>query len=92
MEALLHSITTYNSLCFRVCTAMLLGVRILRHLWYMIPGPEVIKLFSCSAQLSMKFKLLVNIEIAKINGKFKFKSQKPVIFPADKCYYLANKC
>ena len=29
------------------------------------PGLEVIKLFSCSTQLSMKFKLLINTEIAK---------------------------
>ena len=26
-------------------------------------GPEVIKLFSCSTQLSMKFFLLINVEI-----------------------------
>ena len=30
-------------------------------------GPEVIKLFSCSTQLSIKFKLLINYIIAKIN-------------------------
>ena len=27
------------------------------------PGPEVIKLFSCSAQLSLKFILLINVGI-----------------------------
>ena len=31
------------------------------------PGPKVIKLFSCSTQLSMKFKLLTITEIAKIS-------------------------
>ena len=31
-----------------------------------IPGPEVIKLFSCSTQLSMKFKALIIAEITKI--------------------------
>ena len=31
------------------------------------PGPKVLKLFSWSTQLSMKFKLLINTEIAKIN-------------------------
>ena len=31
-----------------------------------IPGPEVIKLFSSSTQLSMKFKQLLISEIAKI--------------------------
>ena len=29
-------------------------------------GPEVIKLFSCSAQLSIKFKLLINTKIAQV--------------------------
>ena len=29
-------------------------------------GPEVIKLFSSSAQLSMKFQLLINVEMSKI--------------------------
>ena len=47
------------------------------------PGPEVIKLFSCSTQLSMKFKLLINIEIAKIIGIFRVISSKPVIYAAN---------
>ena len=29
------------------------------------PGPEVIKLFSCSTELSMKFKLLTITELTK---------------------------
>ena len=33
-------------------------------------GSEVIKLFSCSTQLSMKFKLLIDTKITKINGNF----------------------
>ena len=49
------------------------------------PGPEVIKLFSCSPQLSMKFKQLINIEIAKITGIVKFKFPKQVIYLASKC-------
>ena len=49
------------------------------------PGPKVIKLFSSSAQLSMKFQLLINVEIIKISGKFRFKTQKLVIYPANKC-------
>ena len=48
-------------------------------------GPEVIKLFSCSAQLSWKFKVLINTEIAKINQHFRFRSPNPVIYPAYKC-------
>ena len=49
------------------------------------PGHKVIKLFSVSAQLSMKFQLLINVEIIKISGKFRFKTQKLVIYPANKC-------
>ena len=30
------------------------------------PGPEVIELFSCSTQLSLKFQILINTEIAQI--------------------------
>ena len=50
-------------------------------------GPEVIKVFSGSAQLSMKFQLLINVEIIKItcSGQFRLKSQKLVIYPAHKC-------
>ena len=34
------------------------------------PGSEVIKLFSCSTQLSMTFKVLLNVKIDKISGVF----------------------
>ena len=49
------------------------------------PEAEVIKLFSCSTQLSMKFKMLINIEITKIDGIFRFNSLEPAIYPAYKC-------
>ena len=44
-------------------------------------GPEVIKRFSSSTQLSLKFQLLINVEIVKKFGKFMFKTQKLVIYP-----------
>ena len=47
--------------------------------WVPTLCPEVIKLISCSAQLSIIIKLLMNTEIAKINGNYRFKSPKPVI-------------
>ena len=51
-----------------------------------IPGPKVIKLYSYLTQLSMKLKLIVNIEIAEnIQGIFRFKSLKPVVYSANKC-------
>ena len=46
---------------------------------------KVIKLFSSSAQLSMKFQLLIHVEIVKIRGKFRLKTQKQAIYPAHKC-------
>ena len=33
-----------------------------------IPGPAVIKLFSCSTQLSMKFFLLINVKMPTVVG------------------------
>ena len=39
-------------------------------------GPEVIKLFSCSTQLSMKFFLLINVKMPTIVGILTFKSGK----------------
>ena len=35
---------------------------------YLRSGPEVIKLFSCSTQLSMKFFLLINVKMPTIVG------------------------
>ena len=49
------------------------------------PGPEVVQLILCSTQLSMKFKWLVIIKIAKINENINVKSSKKIIFPASKC-------
>ena len=49
------------------------------------PGPEVIKLFSSSAQLSMKFQILINVEMVEISGKFRISTQQLVIYPANKC-------
>ena len=48
------------------------------------PGPEVMKLFSCSA-LSMKFKILIDIKIATIDRMLRFKSSKQVIIPPANC-------
>ena len=43
------------------------------------PGPKVIKLFSCSTQLSMKFKFLINTEMAQINPFFWSRPSEPFI-------------
>ena len=54
------------------------------------PGLEVIKLFSSSAQLSMKFQLRINVEIVKLSGNFRFKTQKLVIYSAHKCSMIVG--
>ena len=68
-----------------MCDGCILGMSSLVKTDQMRPGPEVIKLFSCSAQLSWKFKALINTEIAKINQHLRFRSPNPVIYPANKC-------
>ena len=40
------------------------------------PGPEVIKLFSCPTQLSMKFFPLINVKMPTIVGILTFLSRK----------------
>ena len=40
------------------------------------PGPEVIKLFSCSTQLSIEFFLLINVKMPTIVGILRFMSRK----------------
>ena len=47
-------------------------------------GPEAIKRFSSSASVSIKFQLLINVEMVKKCGKFRFITQKLVIYPANK--------
>ena len=43
---------------------------------YEQPGPEVIKLFSCSTQMSMEFFLLINVKMPTIVGILTFMSGK----------------
>ena len=40
------------------------------------PGTEVIELFSCSTQLSLKFFLLINVKMPTIVGILTFMSRK----------------
>ena len=49
----------------------------------LLPGPKVIKLFSCSTQLSLKFVLLVDFKIPTVNGIIGFRSSEPVIYSAN---------
>ena len=39
---------------------------------FMMPGPKIIKLFSCSAQESLKFILLINVKMPTIVGILTF--------------------
>ena len=49
-------------------------------------GTEVIKLFSCSTQLSKKFQLLIITKIPTNKEVSCFKSLRRCIYHADKCY------
>ena len=51
---------------------------------YIVPvvvpsGPEVIKPFSCSTQLSVKFFLLMNVKVPTIVGILTFMNRKNII-------------
>ena len=48
-------------------------------------APEVIKLFSCSSQLSTKFQLLIKTKIPTNEEVSCFKSLRCCIYHADKC-------
>ena len=54
-------------------------------------GPEVIKLFSCSTQLSMKFVLLINFKLLTIANSFLLNIGEYERFSAYK-YENANYC
>ena len=55
------------------------------------PDPEVIKLFSCSTQLSMKFVLLINLQLLTIANSFLLNIAEHGNFSANK-YENANYC
>ena len=54
----------------------MLGKQLSGELFYRRTGPEVIKLFSCSIQLSMKFFLLINVKMPTVVGILTFRSRK----------------
>ena len=56
-----------------------------------ITGPEVIKLFSCSTEVSMKFVLLINLKLLTIANFFLLNIAEHENFSANK-YENANYC
>ena len=48
------------------------------------PGPEGIKLFSCSTQLSVKFLMLINLKLLTMPNSFLLNITKHEHFPANK--------
>ena len=55
------------------------------------PGPELIKLFSCSTQLSMKFFMLINIKLLTMQNSFLLNLAEHENFSANN-YENANYC
>ena len=60
-----------------------------RHTGYNNSGPEVIKLFSCSTRLSMKFVLLINLKLLTTTNFVLLNIAEHEIFSAKK-YENAN--
>ena len=56
-----------------------------------LSGPEVVKLFSCSTQLSMKFFMLINLKLLTIANSFLLNIAEHENFSANK-YENANYC
>ena len=54
-------------------------------IWDQVPGPEFIKLFSCSTQPSTKFQMLIKTKILTNEEVSHFKSLRHCIYPANKC-------
>ena len=54
------------------------------------PGPEVIKLFSCSAQLRLKFILLINVKMPTIVGILTFMSKINYLFLSFESEFSTN--
>ena len=55
----------------------------------MEPGPEIIKLFSCSTQLSTKFFMLINLKLLTMANSSLLNIAENEIFPVNK-YENAN--
>ena len=53
----------------------------------LISGPEVIKLFSYSTQLSMKFNMLINVKVLIVNIILTFISMMNTLSENLKTYY-----
>ena len=70
---------------YSIVIIVIYGHYYVRFVLHKCSGPEVITLFLSSAQLSMKFQLLINVEIVEISGKLGLSTQQLVIYPAYKC-------
>ena len=63
-----------GDLVFPVCACCEVAFHVTQGAW--VSGPEVIKLFPCSTQLSMEFFLLINVKMPTIVGILTFMSGK----------------
>ena len=84
LKVLLSELLRDMSLCCWT-VALHVAVSFLRQARRGQPGPEVIKLFSCSTQLSTKFQLLIKTKILTNKEVSCFKSLICCIYHADKC-------
>ena len=71
------------------CKQKSTSISLVRKLGENLPGSEVIKLFSCSTQISMKFVLLINLKILAMAISFLLNIAEHEHFSANK-YENAN--
>ena len=82
MAKIWHKVQENGTKNIRLAKVVAKEKKILRkpcHLWAfssgMLPSPKVIKLFSCSAQLRLKFSLLINVKMPTVIGILTFISR-----------------
>ena len=71
---------TFSKISFRNTIRVSNGLDLDQDRHFVGPGPEVIKLFPCTTQLSMKFFLLINVKMPTIVGIFTFISMVNTTF------------
>ena len=87
-----HAYATFHLFPYFLCASREVQAESRAKIWLQAPqwlqmlsGPKVIKLFSCSTQLSMKFQLLIKTKIPTKEEVYCFKSLRCCIYHTYKC-------
>ena len=85
----LTAVSCTKSITLSVATADISDLGLCPGQFKIYSGPEVIKLFSCSTQLSMKFFMLINLKLQTVPNSFLLNIAEHENFSANK-YENAN--